>query len=61
MGVAPKVAMGPLADVSISNLACNISNFMPILVLLSKSVQSIIDQLIRSTNIDVRKIGHLKA
>ena len=28
MGVAPTVAMGPLADGSISNLACNISNYL---------------------------------
>ena len=28
MGVAPTVAMGPLANVSISNFACNISNYL---------------------------------
>ena len=28
MGVAPTVAMGPLADGSISNFACNISNYL---------------------------------
>ena len=28
MGVAPTVALGPLANVSISNIACNISNYL---------------------------------
>ena len=28
MGVAPTVAMGPLADGSISNFTCNISNYL---------------------------------
>ena len=28
MGVVPTVAMGPLANVSISNFACNISNYL---------------------------------
>ena len=28
MGVAPTVAMGPLADGSISNFACDISNYL---------------------------------
>ena len=40
--MALMVAMGPLADGSISNFACNISNYLrTILVLLSKSAQSI--------------------
>ena len=42
MGVAPTVAIGPLTDNSIFNFARNISNYLcTILVLLSKSAQSI--------------------
>ena len=39
MGVAPTVAMGLLSNGYISNLACSITNFVPILV--DKSAQSI--------------------
>ena len=48
MGVAPTVAMGPLADGSISNFACSISNYLctNFGAFIKKCT---IDQLIRST------------
>ena len=51
MGVAPTLAMGPLADVSISNLACNISNSIVYANFGAFSFIKMctIDQLIRST------------
>ena len=57
MGVAPTVAVGPLADRSISNFACNISNYLctNFGAFIKKCT---IDQLIRSTimNLDVIKL-----
>ena len=64
MGVAPSVAMGPLADGSISNFACNISKYLctNFGAFIKKCT---IDQLIRSTIIQYFNIvptqGHKNA